>query len=280
MRPRSSAHAATHTARHAARQTIRRYRYYATLIVALSACTTPALHYSSLEELRESVTPQRSTLPAYDVTGGVWVTGQPLLINQEFDFSIGLGLPDIGPAIAAGARKKGNEETAQLFERMAPVALTDLVTQAMGKGPAKTVAGQVTVYGILFGQPQAQLRAILEIHDPDTEPSADPLRFVYVSEWRPIQGNASWSINRGETVGGFFSEAVPMLITMWNAHPLPHSASEPVNVTVTGGIAPQRLTGWVLQENNQRVILESQDIPKTFFSYPASTIDMQPAFTK
>ena len=68
---------------------------------ALTACSVWNVHFNAVEDIQRSVTPQASTLPAYDLTGGVWVQGKPLFINQDFDFSMAMALPDIGPAIAA-----------------------------------------------------------------------------------------------------------------------------------------------------------------------------------
>lgn len=86
------------------------------LTLFLTACAANRTHFSSIEEIQDTVKPNVSTLPAYDLTGGVWVKGHPLLVNSDFDFAVAFGLPDIGPGIAAGNRKRINEETAKLFE--------------------------------------------------------------------------------------------------------------------------------------------------------------------
>ena len=70
------------------------------IALAVTSCSARQVRYGTVEDIQRSVTPQASTLPAYDLTGGVWVPGQPLFINQDFDFSMAMSLPDIGPAIA------------------------------------------------------------------------------------------------------------------------------------------------------------------------------------
>ena len=52
------------------------------LALAATSCSSLQVRFSPVEDIQRSVTPQASTLPAYDLTRGVWVPGQPLFINQ------------------------------------------------------------------------------------------------------------------------------------------------------------------------------------------------------
>jgi len=80
---------------------MKKLRFILFLALTVTSCSSLKVRYSTVEEIQKEVTPQASTLPAYDLTGGVWVPGQPLFINQDFDFSMAMSLPDIGPAISA-----------------------------------------------------------------------------------------------------------------------------------------------------------------------------------
>lgn len=241
----------------------------------LSACASQnAIRYSTLEEIQATVTPATSTLPAYDLTGGVWVKNQPLLINQDFDFAMGMSLPDIGPAIAAGQRKKGNEEIAQLLETMPPLQLDATLQKHMKDSVLMDPPRQITLYGILFGQPNAHLKVILENSNRQGE-NEKQSRFIYVTDWAAVKGEDSWASSNGQKIFESFEVAIPALIEMSRYDFSAAQRSGAVEYTVINGKTPQRGLGWILEKRNHRVLIESKIIPNTVISFPESIIQIK-----
>ena len=250
------------------------------VLILLTTCSVKTIHYSAIDAIQENVSPRSSNLPAYELTGCIWVKGQPLLINQDFDFSMAMGLPDIGAAVAAGTRKKGNEEVVKLLQDMPPLALEDRFNEAIKSSLMNPQEKEIKLYGILFGQPDAHLRTILELYDHQENPGRDPLRFIYISDWRPVKGDPSWTHHKGVMIHEFFEDAIPGLIAMWQRYTPEVQESEAVKYTVSGGKAIQRGTGWVIEKKEQRVLLQSMEIPNTILSYPDSVLEIQPIPTQ
>lgn len=256
-------------------------KFYFILFIALAvmSCRSLQVHFSTVEDIQRSVTPKASTLPAYDLTGGVWVQGQPLFINQDFDFSMAIALLDIGPAIAAGNRIKGNKEAAKLFEGMPKLGLQRYFDAALKAAASRDRnkllknKDSVKLYGILFGQPKAHLRVILEIDGNRDEKSDKPLRFIYVTDWLPLKGENSWSSNNGQKLRASFQATMPVLIEMLMTYD-EYKESPEIQYSVIGGKVPQRGSGWVLARGNGRILIKSKDIPNTILSYPESVIEV------
>lgn len=246
------------------------------ITVFLNACVSQnATRYSTLEEIQATVTPATSTLPAYDLTGGVWVKDQPLLINQDFDFAMGMSLPDIGPAIAAGQRKKGNEEVAQLLEAMPPLSLDAMFKRHLKNSGSMTPPRQMTLYGILYGQPDAHLRVILESRSTQGEKEKHA-RFIYVTDWAPVKGDNSWTSDNGRKLIESFKAGIHALIPMMQDDLLnPQQESEAVEYTLINGKVPQRGSGWILKKKDHRILIESNMIPNTVISIPESNVQIK-----
>lgn len=245
------------------------------ITIFLNACASHnAIRYSTLEEIQATVTPGTSTLPAYDLTGSVWVKNQPLLINQDFDFGMAMSLPDIGPGIAAGQRKKGNEEVAQILEAMPPLHLDAIFKRHMKNSDSMGQPKRVTLYGVLFGQPNAQLRVILESKSTAGEDEKHS-RFIYATDWAVVRGENSWTSNNGHKIIESFEIAIPALIGMSQDSSFETQKSEPVEYTVINGKAPQRGSGWILAKRENRILIESMEIPNTVISFPESIIQIK-----
>jgi len=58
-------------------------------------------------------------LDRYKIEGGVWITGTPVLVNEDFDFGSALALPDIGPGLAAAKRTSNNRAKADALAGLA-----------------------------------------------------------------------------------------------------------------------------------------------------------------
>jgi hypothetical protein len=244
------------------------------VLIFLDACISKnAINITPLEEIQATVTPATSTLPAYDLTGGVWVKDQPLLINQDFDFAMGMGLPDIGPAIAAGQRKKGNEEVAQLLEAMPPLRLDVILQKHMKDSTFKNPLEQITLYGILFGQPNAHLRVILETRNTQGEDEKN-LRLIYVTDWASVRGEDSWTSNNGRKIIESFEAGIRALIAMMQVDLPRPQESEAVEYMVINGKAPQRGSGWILKKRDNRILIESKMIQNTILSLPESAVEI------
>lgn len=241
----------------------------------LNACASQnAIRYSTLEEIQATVTPATSTLPAYDLTGGVWVKDQPLLINQDFDFAMGMSLPDIGPAVAAGQRKRGNEEVAQLLEAMPPLQFDATLQKHMKDSVLMGPPRQITLYGILFGQPNAYLRVILENSTRQGE-NVNQSRFIYMTDWASVKGEKSWTSSNGQKIFESFEVAIPALIEMSRYNFSAAQTSEAVEYTIINGKTPQRGSGWILEKRDHRVLIESKIIPNTVISFPESVVQIK-----
>ncbi len=242
-------------------------------LIGITACTPPQVKFSSLETLQHHIHPRRSNLPAYELTGGVWVKEQPLFINHDFDFSVAMGIPDIGPAIAAGQRKKKNEDAAALFEALPRFALHAQFNKAVKNlGQGKRLGGEVRLYGILFGNPQAHLKVILEVVKKTDAAPEGPTRFIFVTESLPLKGDNSWSAHQGDQLASAFASALPALVELWQSPALQAPTSPALDYQFSNEPTTQKGSGWIVEENEDRLLIFSKSIPKTVFSYPRSDI--------
>ncbi|HEX7479172.1 MAG TPA: hypothetical protein VF331_15305 [Polyangiales bacterium] len=131
---------------------------------------------------------------SYRGEGAVWVAGQRLAVNRDYDFGIALGVPDLGPAVAAGARLDANRAlAAQLatagWNTMFDARLRTVVAQS-GTCAGSEASG-VYVYALLFGTDHARLQVMLEIR----RPGRSTLYLALVSAEHPLAGSDSWTTN-------------------------------------------------------------------------------------
>lgn len=237
--------------------------------IGIVACAHPQVKFSNTQEIHHAVHPSRSTLPAYELTGGIWVEGQALFINHDFDFGMAMGIPDIGPAIAAGLRKKRNEEVATLFKVLSPLSLESLFNEAIKKSDKKnTIRGDLRLYGILFGYPEAHLKVILETNEGDDTPN----RFIYLTDWLPIEGDQSWSADQGQQIKRSFRQAMPRLVKMWESKHSKDSTWPEIAYRFSNGKSSQKGQGWIIEKNGERLLILSKTIPNTVISFPRSKV--------
>lgn len=235
----------------------------AVIPILLCACSYHAAQIIPLQEVQESIVPNKSTLPVYELTGGVWVKNKPLFVNHDFDFGMAMAVPDIGPAIAAGTRIKKNKETAELFTEK-----LDLEGAIVSKGRLIHAEHPIRIYGVLYGHPKALLRIIMEFLDSNDQP---PLRFVFVTEAHALQGENSWSADNGMRVRVTFEEAIPYLTSLWTGYKDGAEPNENVEYSVQAD-ATKKGTGSILSENAERIIIKTSMIKNTIFSYPRSLV--------
>lgn len=171
----------------------------------------------------------RSNLATYQLTGATWVDGMPLLVNRDFDFAMAMSLPDIGPAIAAGQRLENNKKVAALFDGT-PIDFAAEFEADLDKcgpecaGASALLAGKTPVlFGLLYGHEDTRLQVILEVHEPDLLDRQDgeklePLRFIIVSNPKPLTGEGSWTATDGAAVASEVRQSVARLLAVANSY--------------------------------------------------------------
>jgi len=124
----------------------------------------------------------------YKITGGEWVDGLPVLVNEEFNMGMAMGVPTAGPAIAAGLRRKNNREKA--------AQLTNLVVEprVWAKLDELRSCG-INAYAVLWGADQTALLVVFDRIRPLDEGSCEVVSSdVFVAEGkRPLVGEGSWA---------------------------------------------------------------------------------------
>ncbi|MEO6102807.1 MAG: hypothetical protein ABIP44_04105 [Pseudoxanthomonas sp.] len=166
------------------------------LVVVASGCASAIPSLRSDVAARAAAQPSSSSLPAYDLTGAVWVSNRFLLVNSDYPFDMAMAGFDFGPGLAAGQRFKRNQETAEQLRALEPMALDQAWKTALQRASNLTAEDRqwlrqrsdAVLFGILFGAPKAQLRVVLELPDQ---------RWVWLSEPRALEGRDSWTADGG-----------------------------------------------------------------------------------
>jgi hypothetical protein len=242
------------------------------LVVVAGGCamSLPALRGEA--QARAAAQPDVSSLPSYDLTGGVWLPNRFVLVNSDFDFSLAMADIDVGPGLAAGQRLERNQDTASKLRSLPPLALQRAWTSALQRASTLSAADRewlghrndAVLYGVLFGAPSAQLRVVLELAGE---------RWVWVSAAAPLEGVGSWTAEHGRRVADEFLAALPSLVAMMTLRHQPSGAAPPqVYAIHIEGIAPTEGSGWVLQRTKGRTVIRSASTPATVFSYPAASV--------
>jgi hypothetical protein len=129
---------------------------------------------------------------SYRGQGAVWVAGQRLAVNREYDFGIALGVPDLGPAVAAGARLDANRALAAQLATAGWNTTLDARLRNVAAQPgmcAGTGGSELYVYALLFGTDHARLQMMLEIR----RSGRSTLYLAQVSAEHPLAGSDSWT---------------------------------------------------------------------------------------
>jgi hypothetical protein len=219
------------------------------------------------------VRPGSSSLPAYLLTGGEWLDGQPLFVNRDFDFGMAMTLPDIGPAIAAGTRLKGNRDTAAALADMPALDLSSRLARSLAERqrddriPEKIAGfgGEIRLYGVLYGHPQASVWSLLEVSKQTESMSVE--RVMIVSAKQDLA--AYWLADRGAAIQTWLTGSVEPLIELW-ARAEDSVAQEPerdFRAPAAAGLNKGR--GRVLTSDARHVLVRLSDIEGTVARFPA-----------
>jgi hypothetical protein len=120
----------------------------------------------------------------YHLTDAVWLEDDSIAVNEDFDFAMGLMGDAMGPAIAAGQRKRANEDKAK---QMAAVALAP-ATQAR---ITELKACRIRAYGLLWGRADAAaLRVVIEELGEDETITS---RRIVDTVTLPIASESGWA---------------------------------------------------------------------------------------
>jgi hypothetical protein len=146
------------------------------LVTGAAGCDHGRMAVATASELRALDLAAR--VGTYVAQDAVWISGQPLAVNRDFDFAIAAALDIEGAGIAAAQRRSANVALTRTLERLAAIDPHRLLQARCTVQPA-SCAGlhghEIRLYGVLFGARSARLRTILEIAD------ATPSARVYVS---------------------------------------------------------------------------------------------------
>jgi hypothetical protein len=253
----------------------------------LTACSTLHLNdFSSIEEIQTLSDTNTSTLPAYDLTGGIWLKNQPLFINKEFNFGAAMAIEGVGAAIAVGMRNKKNTELVEQLSQLPPLQLNERFHKKSDKYLLKnTGKQQIAIYGILYGQPSAHLRTIIETYSPTTdakdndgEHKQNVQRYVHYSNWMPISGEGSWSENNSSLLWNYFDESMVQLIDVINRDLLLETNGikrQEVNYSINGGESFQRGKGFIIDKQADITIIQSTTIPDTLLIIQNNDLKIQ-----
>jgi hypothetical protein len=120
-------------------------------------------------------------LDPYQLEGGVWLDRAPVLVNEDFDFALAMGMQGgVGAGLAAARRKENN---AQKAVALAVVAASPALQRQLA---ALRCCG-VHVYFVLWGADGAVLRTVADV------PGESATSRVFESAARPLRGDASWT---------------------------------------------------------------------------------------
>lgn len=143
---------------------------------------------------------------SYLAQDSVWVEKHQLFINQNFDFAIAMSIPDIGAGLAAKKRQEANKKASEQLTSIPAVNLKETFERSVAEYQdiqREPIRVRVVLYGLLFGDKKARLQSVLELtaltEDKDTK-ERPTLRFVTVSEVKPLSGDGSWSSDNGSAL--------------------------------------------------------------------------------
>jgi hypothetical protein len=231
----------------------------------------------SPEELRETITPASSNLVTYHLTGASWAGAHPVLVNRDFDFSLAMGMDGIGPAVAAGNRKKANDEVAALLATMPALETREMLAAAIRahageEGSFWSSRMEVALFGLLYGGTRSgsntRLQTVLEVFRAD--PATAPLRFIVVSDARPLDGDTGWVAANGTALREELRAATGELVGMADRwHPIAGASTpgegEVVECPVGDG---EKLPLIALERLPARAIGTTERIPHTVIACP------------
>jgi len=117
----------------------------------------------------------------------VWVPGQPLAVNRDFDFALAMSMDAIGPGLAARKRQDANVALAKRLAELPPLEPNALL-RSLCPAPPRTACTaltgkQVRIYRLLFGERSARLQLMLEVESSQDDAS----RYGAVTEAFPIE---------------------------------------------------------------------------------------------
>jgi len=96
-----------------------------------------------------------SGLDPYQLEGGVWLEHAPVLINEDFNFALAMGMEGIGAGIAAAQRTADNEKKAKALEGV------QLSTQTLARLEELRRRGAHAFF-VLWGQEKVVLKFVVE----------------------------------------------------------------------------------------------------------------------
>ncbi len=227
-------------------------------------CSSQPWQLAELERVRHLAHPDQSTLPVYELTAAEWVEGQPLLINKDFNFGMAMSMEGVGVAIAAGMRINKNKGLASDLSKLAPFDLNNRWKKHAVVVNRDWRDKEVVIYAMLYGQPKAQLRTIVEFHSTTEAPQ----RFVDISAWRPIEGDDSWQSSSGFLLSTQLDQSLAEIVTLLDSD-FDEQGKEQ-RYTISGGEAVQRGQGYILKQSKDYVIVNSSSAPNTVIRIPAS----------
>lgn len=108
-------------------------------------------------------------LGSYRARDARWVSGQPLLIGRDYDFSLAASDSVSGPGVAAARRKQGNLATARRFADLEPIAPTSLFEEVIAECRNECGldrASRAAIYGVFYGSTKPRLLVTLELSLP------------------------------------------------------------------------------------------------------------------
>jgi hypothetical protein len=236
---------------------------FSLLLIPLLGCVATPWKMAKLEEIQTAADPKVSTLPAYDLTAAQWVPDQPILVNKDFNFGMAMSIEGVGVAIAAGMRINKNKELAASLSALPPLNLNQRWQSVAIDVQLPWRDKRVVIYAMLYGQPQAQLRTIVEFHNGENPPE----RFMDVSDWLPVDGEASWAAMQGARLFAQIDESLAAIAVMVVNDST--AVVEEQDYTISGGEAAQRGRGYIKDQREGRVVLQSTNIPNTTIRFPA-----------
>jgi hypothetical protein len=122
-----------------------------------------------------------TVLDAYQLEGGVWLDGMPVLVNEDFDFALATGMEGgVGAGLASAKRKQSNAQKAAALSALpAPPELQRRLEELRCCG--------THVYFLLWGAESAVLRTVADV------PGDLATSRVIESPSRPMSGDSGWA---------------------------------------------------------------------------------------
>jgi hypothetical protein len=229
-----------------------------TLILA-----APSVKKFSSQDLQHAIDRARQSISlSYQLTGAEWFPGSNVLVNREFNFALATSSFEAA-ALAARNRKASALETANRCRGLVPVLLFEAPDLTkIGHLPSSRSNGYA-FYGLLFGDEEAVLEAILE----DFSAEGISERYIYVSGKRELNGAKGWTGHRCEPVKDFLREAASHVLELKKdalQYPIKLSGSRVTCATTRHQNQPARL----LFEKNHRYVILAENDSGTFISCP------------